>query len=165
MMSLHRSMHSSQMYTPGPAMSFFTCFCDLPQKLHFTRSPPSPNFATVPPLLGHTCSLRDPCQLASRDHLVDDAVLLGLFRAHDEVAVGVLLDLVDGLARVLGQHLVQEISHTDDLLGLQLDVSRLTGGPPVWLVDEDPGVRQGEALALGAGSQQDSRRRGGLAVA
>ena len=27
-------------------MSFLTCFCDLPQKLHFTRSPPSPNFAT-----------------------------------------------------------------------------------------------------------------------
>src|SRR5579871_5964679 len=27
-------------------MSFLTCFCDLPQKLHLTRSPPSPNFAT-----------------------------------------------------------------------------------------------------------------------
>jgi hypothetical protein len=26
MISLQRSMHSSQMYTPGPAMSFFTCF-------------------------------------------------------------------------------------------------------------------------------------------
>ena len=26
-------MHSSQMYTPGPAMSFLTSFCDLPQKL------------------------------------------------------------------------------------------------------------------------------------
>src|SRR5437879_1107500 len=49
MMSLHRSMHSSQMYTPGPAMSFFTCFWDLPQKLHLTRSPPSPNLATPAP--------------------------------------------------------------------------------------------------------------------
>src|SRR3989440_5759650 len=46
MISLHRSMHSSQMYTPGPAMSFLTCFCDFPQKEHFSRSPPSPNFAT-----------------------------------------------------------------------------------------------------------------------
>src|ERR1700728_5341506 len=34
MISLQRSMHSSQMYTPGPAISFLTCRCDLPQKLH-----------------------------------------------------------------------------------------------------------------------------------
>jgi hypothetical protein len=34
------------MYTPGPAISFFTCFCDLPQKEHFNRSE-SPNFATA----------------------------------------------------------------------------------------------------------------------
>src|SRR5262245_64915835 len=32
MMSLHSPMHSSQMYTVGPAISFFTSFCDLPQK-------------------------------------------------------------------------------------------------------------------------------------
>ena len=32
MISLQRSMHSSQMYTPGPAISFLTCRCDLPQK-------------------------------------------------------------------------------------------------------------------------------------
>ena len=42
MISLHRSMHSSQMYTPGPAMSFLTCFWLLPQKEHFRRSPVSP---------------------------------------------------------------------------------------------------------------------------
>src|SRR6266516_5427130 len=46
MISLQRSIHSSQMYTPGPAMSFFTCFCDLPQNEHFSRSPPSPIRAT-----------------------------------------------------------------------------------------------------------------------
>src|SRR5438067_714908 len=42
MISLQRSMHSSQMYTPGPAMSFFTCFWLFPQKEHLSRSPPSP---------------------------------------------------------------------------------------------------------------------------
>lgn len=42
MISLHRSMHSSQMYTPGPAMSFLTCFWLFPQNEHFNRSPPSP---------------------------------------------------------------------------------------------------------------------------
>src|SRR5262249_35656984 len=54
MISLHRSMHSSQMYTPGPAMSFFTCFCDFPQNEHFSRSPPSPIRATyvLPALTG-----------------------------------------------------------------------------------------------------------------
>src|SRR3954453_19312584 len=33
MISLQRSMHSSQMYTPGPAISFLTWRWDLPQKL------------------------------------------------------------------------------------------------------------------------------------
>src|SRR6185295_8463950 len=46
MISLQRSMHSSQIYTPGPAMSFLTCFWDFPQKEHFSRSPPSPILAT-----------------------------------------------------------------------------------------------------------------------
>src|SRR5690606_11395329 len=42
MISLHRSMHSSQMYTPGPAMSFLTCFWLFPQNEHLSRSAPSP---------------------------------------------------------------------------------------------------------------------------
>src|SRR6185312_1761316 len=46
MISLHRSMHSSQMYTPGPAISFLTCFWLFPQNEHFSRSPPSPMRAT-----------------------------------------------------------------------------------------------------------------------
>src|SRR5688572_7442482 len=32
MISLQMSMHSLQTYTPGPAISFLTSFCDLPQK-------------------------------------------------------------------------------------------------------------------------------------
>ncbi len=36
MISLQSSMHSSQMYTPGPAINLRTCSCDLPQKLHFS---------------------------------------------------------------------------------------------------------------------------------
>ena len=47
MISLQRSMHSSQMYTPGPAMSFLTCFWLFPQNEHFSRSE-SPNFAISP---------------------------------------------------------------------------------------------------------------------
>src|SRR5438876_7418157 len=100
MISLHRSMHSSQMYTPGPAMSFFTCFCDLPQKEHFRRSE-SPNFA-IPPapsasvrarilegprwILGRL--RRQRCKLglhlAAGDDLIDDTVFLRLLGRHDE---------------------------------------------------------------------------------
>src|ERR1700761_6795806 len=94
MMSLHRSMHSSQMYTPGPAMSFLTCFCDFPQKEHFTRALDSPNLATArSPYLRDAGGLRQQRELAGGDDLVDDAVGLGLAGAHDEVAVGVPGDL------------------------------------------------------------------------
>src|SRR5258705_7319534 len=97
MISLHRSMHSSQMYTPGPAISFFTCFWLFPQNEHFSRSPPSPNFATrrsSPDFPASAGSLghRHRRELTIRDDLVDEAVGLRLFRAHDEVAVGVLAD-------------------------------------------------------------------------
>src|SRR5438874_12413376 len=46
MISLQRSMHSSQMYTPAPAISFLTCFWLFPQNEHLSRSPPSPMRAT-----------------------------------------------------------------------------------------------------------------------
>src|SRR5512133_2732805 len=191
MISLQRSMHSSQMYTPGPAISFLTCFCDLPQNEHFNRSPPSPNLAiwssplaqgcgrrllerTCAPVPRATifCSLlaaRASEQLLGRlpplDALVDDALLLGLTGGHDEVAVGVTGDLLHVLAGVGGQDLVQHPAHADDLPGLDLDVDRLPLGPAGRLVDEDAGVGQAEALAGGSGGQQHGRGRGGLAHA
>src|SRR3954468_13790023 len=140
-------------------MSFLTCFCDFPQKEHFSRSPPSPIRATyvllelagrqlpaqdrglIASLPSHRLPNRvteaadstlpakgqfsDPpkraCQgsasltlprpapdttflaarpdglqalLAGRQDHVDEAVLLGLLRRHDLVAVDVLADLV-----------------------------------------------------------------------
>src|SRR5437764_11055755 len=118
MISLQRSMHSSQMYTPGPAMSFLTCFWDLPQKEHFRRSE-SPNFAIVLPSPGpayRALILRASrrrgsklgLQFPRREDLVDDPVFLGLLRGHDEVPVGVLLHLLDGLTGVLCQDLIEE---------------------------------------------------------
>src|SRR5207248_11707059 len=106
-------------------MSFLTCFCDLPQKLHFTRSLDSPNLATrvsPSPDLRHARGLWQAGQLARGYDLVDDPVILGFVGAHDEVPVGVLLNLLNRLAGVQGEHLVEEISHAEDLLGLQLDV-------------------------------------------
>src|SRR5215469_7875654 len=120
-------MMSSQMSTPGPAISFLTCFCVFPQKLHLTRSPPSPNLATRLLLPVRPNSVRldlcgadglERCDRASRDDLVDHTVGDRLFRGHDEVAVGVLGHLLLSLTGVLGQHVRQQIPHTEDLLRL-----------------------------------------------
>src|ERR1700733_11642955 len=98
MISLQRSMHSSQMYTPGPAINFLTCFWLFPQKEHFSRSPPSPNFATTRSSPGSllasasALSRRHRREITIRDDVVDEAVHLRFFRAHDEVTVGVLAD-------------------------------------------------------------------------
>src|SRR6266516_236303 len=117
MISLQRSMHSSQMYTPGPAMSFLTCFCDFPQKEHFSRSPPSPMRATyasspscpltarpaarmadgTPPWgpLHLVCRLTvvsaslQSTQFPRGQHLVHETVRLGLLRRQDLVPLDV----------------------------------------------------------------------------
>src|SRR5437588_1750425 len=177
MISLQRSMHSSQMYTPGPAMSFLTCFWDFPQKEHFRRSE-SPNFAIFSRLPDLSKPVRPggqtgppgrgvPILRASRrrgskfglpfsggDDLVDDPVLLGLLGRHDEVTVRIVRDLLEGLPGVLGQDLVEQLPVTEDLLGLDLDVHGLALRAAVRLVDQDPGVRQGEPLAPRTGRQE-----------
>src|SRR5947208_14314880 len=142
MISLQRSMHSSQMYTPGPAISFLTCFCDFPQKEHLRRSPPSPNFATRLSPLTHARDLWHLGQFAADDDLVDEAVVPGLVGAHDEVPVGVLADLLHGLTGVVGEDAIEQLPQPHDLLRLDLDVGRLSAGAAVGLVQEDAGVRQ-----------------------
>src|ERR1700723_140564 len=89
MISLQRSMHSSQMYTPGPAISFLTWRWDLPQKLQRSCSFESVGRATV-----RSCSML-------RNDSVDDAILLGLLGGHEVVAVGVFADDLELLAGVL----------------------------------------------------------------
>src|SRR3954451_15980050 len=112
MISLQRSMHSSQMYTPGPAISFLTWRCDFPQKEQRSCS-----FESVGRAKGSSSMLGD--------HTVDDAVLLGLLRGHEVVALRVLLDLLDALAGVAGDDLVQAPAEVDDLACVDLDVGRL----------------------------------------
>src|SRR5215470_12401988 len=103
MISLQRSMHSSQMYTPGPAMSFLTCFWLFPQNEHFSRSPPSPMRATQHPFprgRDETSRLRRPylgAALKGRQNIIHDSVLFGLLRVEEPVPLDVPADLV-GLA-------------------------------------------------------------------
>src|SRR3954467_7834808 len=93
MISLQRSMHSSQMYTPGPAMSFLTCRWDFPQKEQSSCSLESVGRAMRGSVLV--------------DHPVDDAVVLGLIAAQEVVALRVGAHLLVGLLRVLGDDLVE----------------------------------------------------------
>src|SRR5512137_1314795 len=95
MISLQRSTHSLQMKTDGPAMSFFTSSCPLPQNEHLSGVVWSFwSFFSVMSLL----LLRGARQLLG-DDLVHDAVALRILAGHEEIAVRVVLDLLDGLAR------------------------------------------------------------------
>jgi hypothetical protein len=92
-----------------------------------------------------------PCRVAF-DDLVDEAVLLGLRRREEAITLRVGLELVDGLARVLREDLVELRAHLHDLLGLDLDVRRLATRAAVRLVDHDAAVREGRRLPLLTGA-------------
>src|SRR5688500_9516940 len=131
MISLQRSMHSSQMYTPGPAISFFTWRCDFPQKLQRSCSFESVGRATLYSLGARVAHLKlrghrpRPFSVL-RDHSVDQVVLLGLLGAHEVIALRVARHLLEILPGVLGEDLVEAAADVDDLLGVDLDVRRLS---------------------------------------
>jgi len=66
-----------------------------------------------------------------------------------------MLDLIHGLAGVVLEDAVQLLAHPEDFPGLDVDVGRLALRAAQRLVDQDPRVRQGEPLALGAGAEQE----------
>src|SRR4051794_6217121 len=159
MISLQRSMHSSQMYTPGPAINFFTWRWDFPQKLQRSCSFESVGLATLLSLGARVAHLKirgesqspfwTHCfrpagrpELVLRDHAVDDLVLSCLIRAHEVIALGVLRDLLEVLLGVLGEDLVEAPAHVDDLLRVDLDVGGLSLEGRTHLVDQDLRVGQ-----------------------
>ena len=89
------------------------------------------------------------------EHVVDDAVVLGLLGGHVEIAVGVLGDALDAAGRCAAARIsLSTVAGLEDFLGLDFDVGDLAADLPVGLVDHDLGMRQGEALALGAAGQE-----------
>src|SRR4051812_25276893 len=80
------------------------------------------------------------------DHSIDDAVRDCFVGGHEVVALRVLLDLLDALARVLGDDLIQPAAQVDDLAGVDLDVRRLALEARGDLVDEDLRVGQRHPL-------------------
>src|ERR1700733_13807424 len=79
--------------------------------------------------------------LVLRDHAIDDSVLLCLLRAHEVVPLGVLLDFLYGLARVMGDDLVKAPTDVDDLFGMDLDIRGLALEARQHLMDQDLRVR------------------------
>src|SRR5260221_10792058 len=80
------------------------------------------------------------------DHVVDEAILLGLRCRVPAVAVGVLFDLLDRLTGVVGGALEQRLLHVQHLLGLDADVGGRAPDAAGRLVHQDRRVRQRIAL-------------------
>src|SRR6201995_223607 len=101
--------------------------------------------------------------LGAADHVVHEAVLLGLLRGVPVVAVGVLEDLLQGLAGVPGRELRQRLLHVAHLLGLDPDVGGGAADAAGRLVHQDRGVRHGVPLTGGARGEQELPHAGGHA--
>src|SRR4029078_676640 len=199
MISWQRLMHSSQMSTPWPAMSFRTCSWLFPQK--------EQRYGTLGPFdvplvvteiasslalrllvavdlvgvrlcgrfLGLRGRVRDAAALSARQtqimrprdqriarggvDVIDDAIVLGRLGRHEKVPVRVLDDLVERLLRVVPQELVGAADEELPLLHLDRRVRGRPAEPAGALVDHDPAVRQGVALALGPGREQHRGHR------
>src|SRR6266576_283467 len=161
MMSLHRSMHSSQMYTVGPAISLRTSSWLFPQNEQ-TRFPDpcSPCFAIEPPvnsplLLYRT--FRSDCH-----HIVNQAILLRLFAGHEHIAIRVFLDFLQALPGMLHQYIIQFFAHPENFTRLNIHVGRLPLKTTERLMDHDARMRQSEPLRFGTGGQQNGAHTSGL---
>src|ERR1700761_5773634 len=69
--------------------------------------------------------LTSPLRARPVDDVVDDAVLLGLLRSHDEVALHVALDALKRLTGVLCHQLVRELADAQNFARMNVDVRRL----------------------------------------
>ena len=81
-------------------------------------------------------------------------------RGEPPVAVGVGVDLVDGLAGLLGDELGQHGLHVQDELGVDPHVGGGAADAARGLVHHHAGVRRRVALALGARREQELPHRG-----
>ncbi len=84
------------------------------------------------------------------DDFVDQPVFLGFLRRHEVVAVGILLDFLQGLAGLLGEEMIEAIPHAQDALGADLNVRSLPLGTAEGLMDHHFTVGKGQPFALGS---------------
>src|SRR5689334_9021004 len=88
------------------------------------------------------------------DHLVNEAILLGLSSREPPVPVGVGLDALHLLSGVVSDSLGHHLLQVDDLLCLDRYVRCLTLRLARWLVHQDSRMREREALPLCARTEQ-----------
>src|SRR3954451_9357072 len=93
--------------------------------------------------------------------VVDEAVFLGLVSREPAVAVGVLLDLLDRLAGVEGDPLLQDLFRVEHLLGLDRYVTRGAAEAAGRLVHHHSRVRRRVTLALRTSAEQELPHAGG----
>src|SRR4029079_13120625 len=86
--------------------------------------------------------------MALGDDLIDDAKGSGILRRQKVVAVERLLDRLIGLPGMAPIDVVQTPFHLDDVLGVALDVTRLTLETARRLMQQDAGVGERIAHAL-----------------
>src|SRR5690625_3088430 len=84
------------------------------------------------------------------DDAIHQAVLHGFLGAHEAVAVGILLYLLQGLPRVLGQDVVEPLAHTEDFARVNFDIRLLALHAARGLMDHHARERQTVALATGS---------------
>src|ERR1041385_1653876 len=141
-MSLQSFTHSLQMYTDGPETSRATSSWPRPQNEQRIGCGVAMRFfmgVGFPRLRDRTRGPRSPgassFSAALLDDLVHQTVRPGLLGRHPVIAIGVLGDLVDRLAGVLGEDLVQLVAGLEHLLGRDLHVRGLAGRAAQDLVD------------------------------
>src|SRR5690606_34811436 len=83
-----------------------------------------------------------------------EAEFLGFRGSHVVVAVTGFVNLLYGLAGVLGQNAVENFASLDDLVGLDFDVGNLPTDAAVRLMNHDLGMLERETLPFFATGQQ-----------
>src|SRR5919201_559931 len=94
---------------------------------------------------------RQNWQPRRRDDAVDQAVLDRLLRRQEKVPIRVSLHAFQRLAGVLGDEAVEDLADADDLLGVDVEVTRLTlqtFAPNQRLVHVDGGIGKREPFAF-----------------
>ena len=99
-------------------------------------------------------------------HFVHDAVVLGFLGGEERVHFDVLAHAFERLSGAFDKRVLEPFAHAEHLARLDLDLGGLAEAlVDRRLVDQHAGVRQDQALALGARRKQDGRGRRRLAEA
>jgi hypothetical protein len=105
-------------------------------------------------MLGHTSSRGSLGGPPAYDYLINQSVFNRLSGGHEEIAVRVLLDLLEVLAGVARQDAVDLLARVQNLARLDVDIDRLTARAAERLMNQDALMGQRVAPSLLARGQQ-----------